>query len=241
MNMKITNHLVIPAIIIGIASIISAVFLAQALSNRGINNTISSTGSAKVRVESDSAKLSGDITRRIDTNQIKAGYSAMESDKLAVVKFLESKGLSAEEYVIGPLLSNDVWNNGSIDYSKQELRQSITIDSSDVQKVRGIAEDATSLVQQGIKFQTYDVQYYYSKLAEERVALLGAAIKDAQLRAGEIAKSAGNSIGSLRSASSGVVQVLAPNSVSVEDYGSYDTSTMEKDIMVTVRAVFEVR
>lgn len=239
MNEK--TPLIIGAAILGVAAIVSAVVLGAGLRSRSATNVITSTGSAKIRVEADAAKLVGDITRRIETNNMKAGYAAAETDLVAVKKFLADQGLAPEDYEIGPLLSSDVWSNGNIDYSRQDLRQTVTIDSTDVAKVRAVADNSTKLVQQGIKFQSYDVQYYYSKLADERVALLGKAITDAKLRATEIAKSAGNSIGALRSASSGVVQVLAPNSVSVEDYGSYDTSTLEKDIMVTVRATFEVK
>jgi len=34
------------------------------------------------------------------------------------------------------------------------------------------------------------------------------------------------------------VQVLSPNSIEVSDYGSYDTQTIQKEVMVTARAVF---
>ena len=51
----------------------------------------------------------------------------------------------------------------------------------------------------------------------------------------------GKKIGVLKSASSGVVQVMAQNSVEVSDYGMYDTSKIEKEIMVTVKASFEIK
>jgi hypothetical protein len=35
--------------------------------------------------------------------------------------------------------------------------------------------------------------------------------------------------------------LLLANSTSVEDYGSYDTSTIEKEVSVTARATFYVR
>ena len=56
-----------------------------------------------------------------------------------------------------------------------------------------------------------------------------------------IATAGGNSVGAIKSASSGVVQVLAPNSVEVSDYGQYDTSKIDKEIMVTVKATFEIK
>jgi hypothetical protein len=78
-------------------------------------------------------------------------------------------------------------------------------------------------------------------LSDLRVSLLGDALKDAKARANEIARASNQNIGKLKSASSGVVQVLAPNSTDTSDYGTYDTSTINKDISVTVRATFVVR
>ncbi len=121
------------------------------------------------------------------------------------------------------------------------LQQTVTVDSTDVQKITNASKNAQELINQGVLISINPVQYYYSGLAEARVNLLGEAIKDAKARAGEIAKSNGQRVGKLKTASSGVVQVLSPNSVEVSDYGSYDTSTIEKDVMVTVRASFIVR
>ena len=43
-----------------------------------------------------------------------------------------------------------------------------------------------------------------------------------------------------RAAASGVVQVLPKGSLEISDYGSYDTSSIEKEVMVTVRATFTI-
>jgi hypothetical protein len=85
------------------------------------------------------------------------------------------------------------------------------------------------------------LEYYYSKLPELRVKLLSSAIKDAEARAKSIVESTGRKVGSIRSASSGVVQVLPVNSVEISDYGSYDTSYVDKDVMVTVKATFGLK
>ena len=39
----------------------------------------------------------------------------------------------------------------------------------------------------------------------------------------------------------GVVQVLAKNSIEISDYGSYDLSSIEKDVFVTVNVTFELK
>jgi hypothetical protein len=90
-------------------------------------------------------------------------------------------------------------------------------------------------------FATNSVEYYYSKLPEARVELLASAVNDAKARAEQLALAGGKKIGVLKSASSGVVQVMSENSVEVSDYGMYDTSKINKEIMVTVKASFEIR
>ena len=81
----------------------------------------------------------------------------------------------------------------------------------------------------------------FFSLPDIRIELLDNAIADAKLRADKIAKAGGKQIGALQSASSGVVQVLAPNSVEVSDYGMYDTSKINKEIMVSVKTSFEIK
>jgi len=39
----------------------------------------------------------------------------------------------------------------------------------------------------------------------------------------------------------GVVQVMPVNSVEISDYGTYDTGSIEKEVMVTVKALFILR
>ena len=97
------------------------------------------------------------------------------------------------------------------------------------------------LLADGANLSPEQPQYYISTLPQLRVSLLGAAIKDAKARASAIAQSGGSSVGALETASSGVVQVLAPNSTNVEDYGQYDTSSIDKQVTVTVRANFYVQ
>ena len=119
--------------------------------------------------------------------------------------------------------------------------QNIEINSMDVQKVTDIAKHVDDIVNQGILFQSNGLEYYYSKLSDARVSLLTDAITDAKARASAMAKSSKQSVGKLQSASSGVVQVLSKGAVDNGDYGQYDTSKIDKEISVTVRATFTIK
>jgi len=121
------------------------------------------------------------------------------------------------------------------------LIQNIEIHSTDVAKVDALSKNITALINKGIMFASMMPEYYYSKLPEARVALLADAVADAKARAEKLAEAGQKTIGALKSASSGVVQVLSPGSAAISDYGTYDTSKIEKEIMVTVKASFLIK
>ena len=119
--------------------------------------------------------------------------------------------------------------------------QNIEINSNEVDKITALAKNTDSLItEKNIIFSTTALEYYYSKLPETRIELLASAVEDARTRASQLMSASTGKIGKLKSASAGVVQVMAPNSVDVSDYGVYDTSHINKEIFVTVRATFSI-
>lgn len=211
---------------------------------RSLDNALSVTGSAKTKVTSDSVKWSSSISRTVTESNLKRGYSDLIDDLDIVKKFLVSKGIADTEITTTPIFTNEVYkynpsgNSGPREYT---LMQNIIINSADVAKVTEVAKNTQDIINRGVFFQNQSPEYYYSKLADLRVSLLGEAIKDAKARAEMLATSGGRSIGAMKAASSGVVQVLAPNSIDVSDYGQYDTQSIEKEVMVTARASFIVK
>ena len=163
-------------------------------------------------------------------------------DLTAVQNFLKQNKIAENQITVTPVFVEQIYYNPDYQGPREvTVRQSITISSSDVDGITQLAKNTGVLTQTGIFFSADSPQYFYSKLADLRVSLLSDAIKDAKARAEQIAKSSGQKVGSLKAASSGVVQVLSPNSVEVSDYGSYDTSSLDKEVMVSVRATFFVR
>jgi len=232
-----------PAAVLAVGIILAAGVTAGGLAKiRATDNVLSVTGSAKMRVTSDSVKWSSNISRTVTEETLQSGYTQISSDLVKVQTFLQSAGVIETEITVAPVSVMEVYDyNNSGGPKRYTLQQTITIDSTDVQKITNASKNAQSLINQGVLISINPVQYYYSGLAEARVSLLGQAVQDAKARAKEIAKGSGGRVGNIKTASSGVVQVLAPNSVEVSDYGSYDTSTIEKDVMVTVRASFLVK
>ncbi len=231
--------------ILGVAFIIVAIIAGIFLGNlRTSGNVLTSTGSAKTHVTSDSAKFSGSVIAYGTQYELPARYKEIDANTAKVKEYLLKNGVTEDELTISPVTQFEQYdyNNSGVPQPKQfQLSQMVSVDSTDVAKVTKISNGISDIAKAGVLFQTNGAQYFYSKLADLRVSLLGDAIKDAKARAGEIAKASGSNVGKLKSATSGVVQVLAPNSIDTSDYGTYDTSTIEKDVMVTVRASFIIK
>ena len=202
---------------------------------------ISTTGSAKKAVVSDKVKWTSSITRQVSVSTVKDGYAKMDIDLKEVKDFFTANGIPAESLSISPVFMNEIWDNNNQIEKKYNLVQNFEVQSSDVQKIDALAKNTNSLINKSVLFSTNSLEYYYSKLPAVRVELLANAVADAKARAEQLAIAGGKKIGVLKSASSGVVQVMAPNSVEVSDYGMYDTSKIEKEIMVTVKASFEIK
>lgn len=200
------------------------------------------TGAATAMVQADTATLRSSFSRIVTLDSLKEGYNQMKSDQSLVEKFFKAQGVKDGELTIAPVSMNMYYeSNNQGGPTKYSLQQDITLQTTDLAKADKIAKSFQNLIDQGVIFSTFPVEYYYSKLPELRVKLLGEAMKDAKSRAQKLAESADQGVGELRSAASGVVQVLAPNSTDVSDYGTYDTRTVDKQVMVTVRTKWGVR
>ena len=76
--------------------------------------------------------------------------------------------------------------------------------------------------------------------ADYRPSYNAEAAKDAKVRAEKVAESTGSSIGSVRTARMGVLQITPADSNEVSDSGMNDTSSLEKDITAVVNVGFEI-
>jgi len=236
----VKNNQFLLVLIIGLSIIISASIVSYTLYRiKGMDNTLSVTGSTRIRVTSDIVKWVGEFSRTVPVDSLKMGYQEMGKDLKVVLEFYKKNGIDPEDLIISPVFLEQLGLYGDRQTPREYLlRQTVEIQSSDLEKIGELSKNLQGLIDSGVAFRTQSLEYYYSKLPELRVNLLTEAMNDARARAEKIAQSSGQEVGSLRSASMGVVQVLGPNSTEVSDYGAYDTSTIEKEVMVTVMAKF---
>lgn len=230
------------ALVVGASLLVTGLVFSWAfVAARGTEDTISVTGSAKVEVKADQAKWTIEAYRLVLQEGLNGGYSQVAADVAAVRSYLINQGVPAEAITTNTITADQDWSSGSNGPTRYRVHQDVTVSSNDVEKIQSLAQGVATLVGRGYSISPRQPEFYVSNLPELRVSLLGQAVADAKVRAQEIAKSGGSSVGKIKSASSGVVQVMAPNSTNVEDYGSYDTSTIEKEVSVTARATFVVR
>ena len=236
------NPTVIVGIILGVSLLLAAgVGAWVVLKVRDANDVVSVTGSAKVDVTADQAKWTTQVTRTTRESTLKTGYAQIASDTEKVQAFFVAQGITTDEFTINPVSMMEVYQQNVSAEKLYTLTQSYTVQSADVAKIKTASNHIADVINQGVIFSTNALNYNYIKLPDVRVSLLGDAIADAKARANELAQSSGKKVGTLKSASSGVVQVQSRNSTDVSDYGSYDTSQIEKQVTVTVKAVFGLK
>lgn len=230
------------AIAIGLvlSSLIFGWFFAK--SRKG-DEAITVTGSAKRRITSDLALWSAGVTAQ--SAQLADSYQQLADNIPRIKQYLISKGIPEDQMVISSITTTtlkrrDSDGNETSEITGYSLRQQIEVRSTDVAKIEQIARESTELINQGILLESASPRYYYTKLGDLKIEMLGEAAKDAKERAEKIASSTGNSIGSVRAARMGVLQITAADSTDVSDYGVYDTSTIEKDMTAVVNISFAV-
>lgn len=228
--------------ILGLALIISTIIGTYAFYQiRSFDNTLTVTGSTSKPVTSDHVRWVGNISRVVKLSTLKQGYTDMTNDLATVQVFLKGKNIPAEQIITSAVSMEQNYDQNYSAEKTYTLRQTIEVNSSDVALITDIAKNINPIIEKGVIFSTQSLEYTYTRLPEERVAMLADAIKDAKSRAASLASASGKKVGQLKSASSGVVQVMSLGSTDVSDYGMYDTSKIEKNIMMTVKASFTLK
>ncbi len=221
--------------------IFSISFYVSRVANPG---ELSVTGSARMHVTSDTVKWTVQLSRLTDANGLQRTYTDLEADRKKLQAVLVDHSIPSNIIETSQVFTEQDYSYNTYDVNaprRYNVRQTVTVQSNDIANVTEVAKNIQNLVSVGSVVSTASLEYLYSKLPELRVNLLSDAVKDAKTRAEKIAESSGSKVGALHAASQGVVQVMAPNSVEVSDYGAYDTSSIEKEVMATVRASFGVR
>ncbi len=236
----------ITAIIFGIAIVLAAVLLGNAYVDRSkIEGTIRVTGLGTKDFTSDLIVWEAQFTAA--SPNLQNAYSLLKVDQQKVQNYLVAKGVSLDDMVFsavqkGEQNKNLYADNGTyvgVQFVAHELRQTVQIESKDVNNIEKIAREATELYDQGISLNSYAPRYYFTKLADLKIEMISKATEDARVRAETIAQNAGGSLGDLQSATMGIFQITGQNSQ--EEYswgGTFNTASKEKTASITMKLIY---
>ena len=238
----------ISAIVFGLAIVIAALLLGQAIINRNNKEGIVSvTGLGKADFTSDLIVWEGSFSKT--STDLQNAYIALENDKKIISEYLVNKGIKKEEIVFNAV--NSMENNKpryssegkyiGEDFLGYVLTQSLKVESKDVEKVENISREITELLNKGIQFYSQPPRYYYTKLADLKIEMISKATEDARIRAEKIAENSGAKLDDLISADMGVFQITGQNSN--ENYswgGTYNTSSKEKTASITMKLEYKI-
>ncbi|MDK9699749.1 MAG: SIMPL domain-containing protein [bacterium] len=239
------NFPLIPIVIVSVVAIICASIISGGISSiRTTSESITVTGSARKPVVSDYVVWRGSVNAT--GSQLSDTYRQYKKYQEQLSAFFQQQGLPDSAYSFRSpqtitlyQFSRDGGETGKVNGYRMMLQ--FEVRSGDLVKMEAIAQKANDLILEGLPLESYPLEYLVIKLNEYRLDLLTDATKDAKLRAERIALGTGNKVGSIRNAKVGVFQVTRRNSNEVSDYGMYDTSTKEKEIMAVVSVSFAIQ
>lgn len=244
LTMMNQNRFIAPAFILGLASVIATSIVAITFSTIKDNDqSITTTGSAKQVIISDLGIMRGTIS--VQGQTAKEAYQELQAQKPIVVRYLQSKGFAEEsiEFQTTNSYPNYQYNQNGVQVgiSSYVASQTLSVSSTDVNKIKDVSLDISSLVEQGVSFMVNSPEYYYTKLGDIKIEIQAEAAKDAMVRGERIAEATGRKLGTLRRARMGVLQITPENSNMVSDMGMNDVSSIRKEITAVVNADFSIK
>lgn len=242
MNEK--NNLLIPLSILSGALILSVIIFSLVWkSTKNADQTITVTGSAKKTIVSDLGIQRGTL-QAISTDR-KTAYQSVAQQMPTVLNYLKDKGFQENQIEVFGITGYPVYEISPQGYQTQRIShyvysQRFEVRSNDVQKIKELSLTLSSLVEKGLDVQADMPEYLYTKIDDLKIEIQGEAAKNAMERAEKIAQSTGRSLGSLRNARMGVIQITPLNSNMVTDYGINDVTSIDKEITAVVSASFQI-
>jgi hypothetical protein len=172
-------------------------------------------------------------------------YQELKRYNERVRAYLKSKNVPDDAIVVSAIEtqpipetnSNGVQTGRNIAY---RLIQRFEIRSKDVDGISAIARSSTDLINEGIPFTSEPAEYLYTQLSQLRVEMISEATKDAKARGDAIVNVSGSRLGTIRKAETDVFQITARYSTEVSNSGSYNTTSIDKDIRAVVAITFAV-
>lgn len=228
--------------------LITSVYIAtKAIKDIKLNNgSIVVKGYAEKKIVSDFARWTGTLsTTNIPT--IEDAYNALEENRKKIINFFNQKNIDVSKDLVfssiyvSPIYKMTEQGSQTHEIEGYKLTQDIVYASNLIAKVTSVSQEISELLKEGVFIMSYAPQYFYQKLDQLKIEMLGEAAKDAKNRANELANNCDAKTGNLKSAQQGVFQITPAYSTNLSDYGENDTSAIEKSIKAVVTMEFGLK
>jgi uncharacterized protein len=234
----------LPALLLSIGLVVAASIVGgAAVKARRASEGVTVKGLAVKRVVSDAATW--EATLSVTSSTLEAGFPLATRQVAEAIEHFKSLGAAAPALEVAPITTQTVFEmdvrgqaTGKVSHYRFHAR--FSFQSTDTKLVEGLSRGAVELLGRGIELVSSPPRYYFSELEDQKLDLLGAATANARERADVLIRKSGGTVGRLLSASQGVFQITPPLSTDFSDYGSYDTTTVEKDIRCVVTTTFAI-
>lgn len=181
-------------------------------------------------------------------NDLPTVFTKSEADKATVLKFFANQGISQNEITIGQIQVTDKQANeygGVAAGPRYIVQQTITAESSDVDKIARAGQNTGVLVQAGIAVGGNGqggITYKFTGLNTLKPDMITEATRNARASANRFAADSGSQVGSIRSANQGIFSISGLNEgePATGDEPSPNDMAADSSIMKKVRVVATV-
>ena len=207
------------------------------------------TGSAKRRIVSDFINWQATVTtENLDRT---AAYKQLREHVEQTLTYLKKQGIEPGELRVQSVETEEIVETEYLGKGDDRIErkvkkgfrttQTVEISSKDVAKVERVSREVTQIMESGVRISSAQPSYYYTGLGAPKIEMLAEAAKDCRQRAERMLISTGGAtLGKLRRADMGVINVNPANSTEVSNEGNNDTGSLEKDILTVVHCSFDL-
>ena len=200
---------IIEACIVAAAVVIFGLLFKAGLDNfTNRDRKVTVKGLSEIEVPADQVTWS--ITTVETGNDLQQVYANSSAKIGKISKFLTDNGIASSDISVGtPIVTDneaDRWSADRIPY-RFKIKTVLSVNSSEVDKVRGLISRQGELLQQGIAIINNEysepVSYSYVSFQERKPRMMEEAIANAQATAKQFAQNSGSRLGKILSADQG--------------------------------------
>ena len=221
----------------------------QKTSKFSTEKTIKVKGVAEKNIVSDLGAFYVSISCK--SSDIPEGYKELNRISGILRKAFADLDISGEEIQNESISHSAIYKDNTIKennktvtskvFSHYDFTRSCRIVSGNVKKLETASIKLYDLISQNINIEISSVSYFISDPEQYKLELVDAATKSAYQRARTVADTCGSELGPLLVGRQGVIQITRPASNDTSDYGTYDTSSINKVMRLVMTLEFSLK